>query len=299
MSKTKKEEDEKLSIQTKVECNDGVTRIYNGFMFGIIAEDVGSGCFDVNSIECTSIVLSALDSLLRPQQFNKTILHQKWFSEEGMLLEHYEIIKAYERKCKLRQEYNFRYNDIGHTRSSKKRAGQNLCCINDIYFHSESSSLSPFKLFYGIIDGETISMPNTFTADVYQKIIKDSINVFINEMKLIPDWYKLIQTRGGAQAELGKSMNIKVDNFKYWTEVYKEEYLLKFNEGNINVDEIKLRIQKYYFIVVELEKLIKVATEYKTNITYEMFNDYCAAKASLLATESTLKTIDNNDVFFF
>ena len=244
MSKTKKEEDEKLSIQTKVECNDGVTRIYNGFMFGIIAEDVGSGCFDVNSIECTSIVLSALDSLLRPQQFNKTILHQKWFSEEGMLLEHYEIIKAYERKCKLRQEYNFRYNDIGHTRSSKKRAGQNLCCINDIYFHSESSSLSPFKLFYGIIDGETISMPNTFTADVYQKIIKDSINVFINEMKLIPDWYKLIQTRGGAQAELGKSMNIKVDNFKYWTEVYKEEYLLKFNEGNINVDEIKLRIQK-------------------------------------------------------
>ena len=118
---------------------------------------------------------------------------------------------------------------------------------------------------------------------------KHQINQFINEMKKIPDWYEIIQARGNGQAMMVESMNIKLDDYEFWANTHKEEYILKYNDGNLDVEGIKLRIEKFGFIVSELEKLIKKAAELNYNITHEMHNDYCAARASLLGAEYALK----------
>ena len=130
--------------------------------------------------------------------------------------------------------------------------------------------------------------PNTTDVFLYEEIFKDTINLFINEMKKMPDWYQIIQARGNGH-EMGKSMGIKVDDYEYWANAHKEEYILKYNEGNLDVEGINLRIEKFGFIVAELEKVIKKAAELNLNITHEMHNDYCAARASVLGAEYALK----------
>ena len=118
---------------------------------------------------------------------------------------------------------------------------------------------------------------------------KHQINQFINEMKKIPDWYEIVQKRGNGHAMFAKSMNIKVDDYEYWANAHLEEYMLKYNDGDLDVEGINLRIEKFGFIVSELEKVIKKAAELNFNITHEMHNDYCAARASLLGAEYALK----------
>ena len=118
---------------------------------------------------------------------------------------------------------------------------------------------------------------------------KESINLFINEMKKIPDWYEIIQARGNGHAMFAKTMNIKVDDYDYWANAHKEEYMQKYNDGNLDIEGLNLRIEKFGFIVAELEKVIKKAAELNLNITHEMHNDYCAARASVLGAEYALK----------
>ena len=105
----------------------------------------------------------------------------------------------------------------------------------------------------------------------------------------MPDWYEIIQARGNGHAMFAKSMGIKVDDYEYWANAHKEEYMLKYNDGNLDVEGINLRIEKFGFIVAELEKVIKKAAELNLNITHEMHNDYCAARASVLGAEYALK----------
>ena len=123
---------------------------------------------------------------------------------------------------------------------------------------------------------------------IKEKEFKESINQFNDEMKKIPDWYEIIQARGNGQAAMAKSMNIKVDDYEFWANAHKEEYMLKYYDGNLDVETIKLRIETFGFIVSELEKVIKKAAELKINITHKMHNDYCAARASILAAEYAL-----------
>ena len=118
---------------------------------------------------------------------------------------------------------------------------------------------------------------------------KESINLFINNMKKMPDWYEIIQARGNGHAMFAKTMNIKVDDYEYWANAHKEEYMQKYNDGNLDVEGINSRIEKFGFIVTELEKVIKKAAELNLNITHEMHNDYCAARASVLGAEYALK----------
>lgn len=134
------------------------------------------------------------------------------------------------------------------------------------------------------------------TINITQQTVKNGseeykhhINQFINEMKKISDWYEIIQARGNGHAMFAKSMNIKVDDYEYWANAHKEEYLQKYNDGNLDIEGINLRIEKFGFIVAELEKVIKKAAELNINITNEMHNDYCAARASLLGAEYALK----------
>lgn len=122
-----------------------------------------------------------------------------------------------------------------------------------------------------------------------EKEFKECIDQFTNEMKKIPDWYNLIQHRGNVHAFFAKKMNVKVDDYEYFAKTYQEEYMLKYNDGNLDIEDINLRIEKFGFIVAELEKVIKKAAELKFNITHEMHNDYCVARASILAAEYALK----------
>ncbi|MBL6594679.1 MAG: hypothetical protein ISP58_06325 [Flavobacteriales bacterium] len=124
---------------------------------------------------------------------------------------------------------------------------------------------------------------------------EEAIKLFIKKMKKIPQWYEIIQKRGNGHAMLAKTINIKVDNYKYWAKAHKEEYILRFKEGNLDVEGINLRIEKFKYIVTELEKIIKISAAINKNITQEMHNDYCAARASLLGAEYALKAMKKNN----
>ena len=125
-------------------------------------------------------------------------------------------------------------------------------------------------------------------------VFKDYIEMFIKKMGEIPDWYKIIQKRGNGHAMFAKTMGIKVDDYEYWANAHKEEYILKYNDGNLDVEDVKLRIKKFGYIVSELEKVIKKAAELKLNITHEMHHDYCAARASVVGAEYALKEMSSN-----
>lgn len=120
---------------------------------------------------------------------------------------------------------------------------------------------------------------------------KESIKTFIDNMGSIPDWYDTIQKRGNGHVMMS-SMGIKVDDYEYWANAHKEEYLMKYNDGNLDLEGLRLRHDKFEYIVLELEKVIKKAAELGLNITKEMHHDYCAARASLLAVQYTLKEIE-------
>ena len=120
-----------------------------------------------------------------------------------------------------------------------------------------------------------------------------SIENFIEKMKKIPDWYDIVQKRGEGHAMFAKSMGIKVDDYEYWANAHKGEYLVKYNEGNLDIEGIRFRIEKFGYIVSELEIVIKKAAELKLNITHEMHHDYCAARASVLGAEYALKEMES------
>jgi len=165
--------------------------------------------------------------------------------------------------------------------------GEGLISVKELelIFRKDHPNLNlPNKIISDIDKYEALNSKQPISTEEY----KEQINLFIDKMKEIPDWYNIIQARGNGHAMAEKSMNIKVNDYEYWANEHKEEYLLKFNDGNLDIDGIKLRIEKFRFIIVELEKVIKKAAELKFNITHEMHNDYCAAKASLLGAEYTL-----------
>ena len=122
--------------------------------------------------------------------------------------------------------------------------------------------------------------------------LKGSIEIFIEKMKEIPDWYQIIQARGNGHAMM-VDIGIKVDDYEYWANAHKEEYMIKHNNGDLDVEGINLRIKNFRFIATELEKVIKKASELNLNITTEMANDYHAARASVLGAEKALKEMND------
>ena len=120
------------------------------------------------------------------------------------------------------------------------------------------------------------------------RAFKESVGIFIKKMKEIPDWYQIIQARGNGHAMM-VNVGIKADDYEYWGNAHKDEYIEKYKEGNLDVEGIKLRIEKFRLITNELEKVIKIASELNLNVTTEMANDYHAARASVQGAEKALK----------
>ena len=141
--------------------------------------------------------------------------------------------------------------------------------------------------------------PSEISSSVSKKIksntYREAIRLFDIEMKQTPNWYKIIEARGNGH-EMAKSMGIKVDDYEYWANAHKEEYMLKYNDGNLDVEGINLRIEKFGFIVAELEKVQNKTfyeIDYPPSIDYIRFkrisNLYHAARASVLGAEYALK----------
>ena len=130
------------------------------------------------------------------------------------------------------------------------------------------------------------------SSDSGPLLFKASIEGFIEKMKEIPDWYQIIQARGNGHAMM-VDIGIKVDDYEYWANAHKEEYMIKHDNGDLDVEGINLRIEKFRFIATELEKVIKRASELSLNITTEMANDYHAARASVLGAEKALKEMND------
>ena len=133
------------------------------------------------------------------------------------------------------------------------------------------------------------------TSDSGPLLFKASIEGFIEKMKEIPDWYRIIQTRGNGHAMMVNA-GIKADNYEYWGNAHKDEYIMKYKESNLDVEGIKLRIEKFRLITTELEKVIKIASKLNLNVTTEMANDYHAARASVLGAEKALKEISPKSI---
>ncbi|MGY8939731.1 MAG: toxin-antitoxin system YwqK family antitoxin, partial [Flavobacteriales bacterium] len=164
LSKKKKEEDKALSVEKKVKCDDGFTRIYNGFMYGIIRENVDEGSISVKEIRANDghkrhsshIYVHYFNEL-----FNLEISNQKWFSDDGVTLNSSEILIKNEHYFILKNFDETRIEDIKTWKmqkeplvykESKRIPRSSLCCINNIYFHTTFLK-NPCELFSGTIDG--------------------------------------------------------------------------------------------------------------------------------------------------
>lgn len=143
----KQEEDKKLSAEKNVTCDDGKVRKYNGFMYGIIREQVKD--IVVSSIISDDMKMET--SLL----FEKEIKNYNWFSEDGKRLNAEEILLKIEKYYSQIRDYNEHYRELNTLPTVKINRIRRyyLCCINNIFFHSTRSRKIPEKLFTGKIDG--------------------------------------------------------------------------------------------------------------------------------------------------
>ena len=101
----KKEWDLELSIDKEVMCDDGVKRIYNGFMWGLIREIDEEKTINTTSIishdKSDNISLTSFRSAFRLE-----IPNEKWFSMKGKSLNSHEILN-YRPSNKIRYESKF------------------------------------------------------------------------------------------------------------------------------------------------------------------------------------------------
>ena len=136
--KRKEERDKSpLAINRDILCDDGVKRVYNGFMYGII-KDRGE------KIDA-QLILPEDGYLVLEEGFDLNINNEKWFSETGKILNTKEILNVQ----KIKNSTHTPLFPASYPYISR------LCCINNIYFHcSWPKSNIPEIPFSGLIDGE-------------------------------------------------------------------------------------------------------------------------------------------------
>ncbi len=164
-----KKEDERLSIEKEVKCDDGVVRIYNGFMFGIIkdkADEGNNGYLNVDEIIADGYVRPELKKYIN---WDLKIHAEKWFCEKGIKLNADEIISKNELFFKLQRKYDSIYSSVSllsdgevkrnnlyiANESKGGRLTQSLICINDFFFSENQMKPRgiPQVLFSGKIGG--------------------------------------------------------------------------------------------------------------------------------------------------
>ena len=131
-----------LSIEKKIKCDDGVVRVYKGYMRGVISE-------------YTKRDLSIFIYKSRaPHNIYLTIDRVKCFSKDGKTLNCDEIISNYKHKRQLIDKFEKKYKEIiprnyisiRHMASDAKEY-LHLDCINGIFFYSDKTPFSGEILF--------------------------------------------------------------------------------------------------------------------------------------------------------
>ena len=150
----KKEWDLELSIDKEVICDDGVKRIYNGFMWGLIREIDKEKTINTTSIishdKSDNISLSEGRSRFDISSFRNEIPIVKWFSEKGVTLNSHNILN-YIPYGKI--DYNIEFKDLLPNVRINPKLSKSIISINGYFFHADSfGSGEPVKLFSGIID---------------------------------------------------------------------------------------------------------------------------------------------------
>ena len=147
--KKRKEEREKspLAINKHILCDDGIKRVYNGFMFGII-KDRGK------NIDAR-LILPEDGYLVMEEGFDLNIINEKWFSETGEVLNTNQILNSQKKLMELETAYNKSIENSFTDLAASYPYISRLCCINNIYFHcSWPKSNIPNIPFSGSIDGK-------------------------------------------------------------------------------------------------------------------------------------------------
>lgn len=173
----KEEEDKELSIEINIKCDDGITRAYTGFMYGIIKdyqEDISVNYISEETGENVANLQIKMIELRKSRHGKIEIRKEKWFSSTGKYLNVDEIIELNRKKNSLRREYNERYEDIIGTMKVNWAYGLRLIFINDHYFIYSHGD--PQKLFSGTIDGVTYINGLAVQNEINKSQIKEKLS---------------------------------------------------------------------------------------------------------------------------
>jgi len=112
-------------------------------------------------------------------------------------------------------------------------------------------------------------------------------------------WHDIIIDRGKTQQILCKKLKVSMDDYDYWAKGHLEEYIPRLNlksDNPMRLDKESLlyRIDIFNLIIEGIDGLIIKSSEVGDELPMEIFNDYHAAKASKIAAELAIKTIDKN-----
>lgn len=228
----KKKLDAILSIEKKVKCDDGITRIYNGFMYGIIKEKAvtqnGSWPYEVISVvskASTSVInadyIYSVDKSWSDGIFNKSISNEKWFSESGITLNIDEIISKAAYFHKKYWDYKKTYVSRSFTTFEAGRKPEyNIVRVNGYMFYQLSSAGGPNDiLFSGIIDGIVltnglIEENKIIIQDTIEKIEKATLKekYTVATGKSEKEFEKFWETRKSIEKTIS---NVKENNEQY------------------------------------------------------------------------------------
>lgn len=128
----------------------------------------------------------------------------------------------------------------------------------------------------------------------FEKYVKS----FLIKMDSVSDFYNIIIMRGNMHKLMSESHKVNANDYHYFADFHRQEYMLKYNSGNeksFYPEGLNWRKEKFSFIIDEFEELIKIAIKLKVNFPTNMYYDYCAANSSLLGVKLAIEEIQNEN----
>jgi antitoxin component YwqK of YwqJK toxin-antitoxin module len=230
----KKDEDKLLSIEKNVKCDDDKVRKYNGFMYGILREQI-------EDIVVSSIIPDKKKANDFP--FDNVIRNHNWFSENGETLKPDEILIKQQHYYSFKHDYEDRYRQlIGSSRGNPRKRSY-LCCVNNTFFHAGAISKTPSKLFSGKIDGSIYVDGVLYKSGA--KPDKNQLNedneVVIAENILFPGLKGVdLDKVEYNSTDLGKSLSEDINGQWYFTQRPMVMLIKIFSEEVVEVELKKL-----------------------------------------------------------
>jgi antitoxin component YwqK of YwqJK toxin-antitoxin module len=160
----------------------------------------------------------------------------------------------------------------------KKRVKNNFCgecgaSVTKTKFCGECGKALPETVV------EKKKTQNKFDQDNSEEQLNKRLN------SISEDWCKILNSRAS-----WRTMSIKTLSYSYWDMAigHTEEYMLKYEEGQIDVEGINYRIEVLNSFINEYEKYFKACIDSKTKINDDINNRFLSVVESLIGAELTL-----------